>query len=62
MYRAYGIRQPWNNLADLQILAAQTLSLGLSEQTVITHRALFMARLGAATSADVIRIAVEDEF
>lgn len=33
--------------------------LGLSEQTVKMHRALLMDRLGAATTADAIRIAVE---
>jgi FixJ family two-component response regulator len=33
--------------------------LGVSEQTVKMHRALLMERLGAATSADAIRIAVE---
>lgn len=33
--------------------------LGLSEQTVKMHRALVMDRLGAATTADAIRIAVE---
>jgi PAS domain S-box-containing protein len=33
--------------------------LGLSEQTVKMHRALLMQRLGAATTADAIRIAVE---
>lgn len=33
--------------------------LGLSEQTVKMHRALLMGRLGAATTADAIRIAVE---
>lgn len=34
-------------------------SLGLSEQTVKMHRAVLMTRLGAATTADAIRIAVE---
>ncbi len=34
-------------------------TLGLSEQTVKMHRALLMIRLGAATTADAIRIAVE---
>jgi PAS domain S-box-containing protein len=34
-------------------------TLGLSEQTVKMHRALLMDRLGAATTADAIRIAVE---
>jgi FixJ family two-component response regulator len=34
-------------------------TLGLSEQTVKMHRALLMTRLGAATTADAIRIAVE---
>lgn len=34
-------------------------SLRLSEQTVKMHRALLMTRLGAATTADAIRIAVE---
>ncbi|MVZ97686.1 PAS domain-containing protein [Sphingorhabdus sp. IMCC26285] len=34
-------------------------SLSLSEQTVKMHRALLMTRLGAATTADAIRIAVE---
>jgi PAS domain S-box-containing protein len=34
-------------------------TLGLSEQTVKMHRALLMQRLGAATTADAIRIAVE---
>lgn len=33
--------------------------LGLSEQTVKMHRALLMDRLGAASTADAIRIAVE---
>lgn len=33
--------------------------LGVSEQTVKMHRALLMERLGAATTADAIRIAVE---
>lgn len=33
--------------------------LGLSEQTVKMHRALLMTRLGASTTADAIRIAVE---
>lgn len=33
--------------------------LGLSEQTVKMHRALLMDRLGASTTADAIRIAVE---
>lgn len=33
--------------------------LGLSEQTVKMHRALLMNRLGASTTADAIRIAVE---
>ena len=33
--------------------------LGLSEQTVKMHRAALMTRLGAATTADAIRIAVE---
>ncbi len=33
--------------------------LGLSEQTVKMHRALLMDWLGAATTADAIRIAVE---
>jgi FixJ family two-component response regulator len=35
------------------------LRLGISKQTVKMHRALLMERLGAATSADAIRIAVE---
>lgn len=34
-------------------------NLGLSEQTVKMHRAMVMKRLGAATTADAIRIAVE---
>ncbi len=34
-------------------------TLGLSEQTVKMHRALLMDRLGATTTADAIRIAVE---
>ena len=34
-------------------------TLGLSEQTVKMHRALLMNRLGASTTADAIRIAVE---
>ena len=34
-------------------------SLGLSEQTIKMHRAVLMTRLGAATTADAIRIAVE---
>ncbi len=34
-------------------------TLGLSEQTVKMHRALLMNRLGVATTADAIRIAVE---
>jgi FixJ family two-component response regulator len=34
-------------------------ALGLSEQTVKMHRALLMQRLGAATTADAIRVAVE---
>jgi PAS domain S-box-containing protein len=34
-------------------------TLGLSEQTVKMHRALLMTRLGATTTADAIRIAVE---
>ncbi len=34
-------------------------TLGLSEQTVKMHRALLMQRLGASTTADAIRIAVE---
>jgi PAS domain S-box-containing protein len=34
-------------------------SLGLSEKTVKMHRALLLERLGVATSADAIRIAVE---
>lgn len=34
-------------------------ALGLSEQTVKMHRALLMQRLGASTTADAIRIAVE---
>ncbi len=34
-------------------------TLGLSEQTVKMHRALLMIRLGASTTADAIRIAVE---
>ena len=34
-------------------------TLGLSEQTVKMHRALLMQRLGALTTADAIRIAVE---
>jgi len=33
--------------------------LGLSEKTVKMHRALLLAKLGAATSADAIRLAVE---
>lgn len=33
--------------------------LGVSEQTVKMHRALLMNRLGATTTADAIRIAVE---
>ena len=33
--------------------------LGLSEQTVKMHRAALLERLGAATTADAIRIAVE---
>jgi DNA-binding CsgD family transcriptional regulator len=33
--------------------------LNLSEQTVKMHRALLMVRLGANTTADAIRIAVE---
>ncbi len=33
--------------------------LGLSEQTVKMHRAALMPRIGAATTADAIRIAVE---
>lgn len=33
--------------------------LGLSEKTVKMHRALMLERLGAATSADAVRIAVE---
>jgi PAS domain S-box-containing protein len=35
------------------------LRLGLSEQTVKMHRALLMDRLGVATTAEAIRIAVE---
>jgi PAS domain S-box-containing protein len=34
-------------------------TLGLSEQTVKMHRAVLLARLGATTTADAIRIAVE---
>jgi PAS domain S-box-containing protein len=34
-------------------------TLGICEQTVKMHRALVMTRLGAATTADAIRIAVE---
>jgi PAS domain S-box-containing protein len=34
-------------------------SLGLSEQTIKMHRAVLMTRLGVATTADAIRIAVE---
>ena len=34
-------------------------TLGVSEQTVKMHRALVMDRLGVATTADAIRIAVE---
>ena len=34
-------------------------TLGVSEQTVKMHRALVMQRLGVATTADAIRIAVE---
>ena len=33
--------------------------LGLSEQTVKMHRAALLERLGAATTADAIRIAVQ---
>jgi hypothetical protein len=34
-------------------------SLGLSEKTVKMHRALLLERLGVATSADAVRLAVE---
>ena len=34
-------------------------ALGIAEKTVKMHRALLLERLGAATSADAIRIAVE---
>ncbi len=33
--------------------------LGIAEKTVKMHRALLLERLGVATSADAIRIAVE---
>lgn len=44
-----------NGLLNKQI----AYRLGLSEKTVKMHRALLIERLGVATSADAIRIAVE---
>lgn len=37
------------------------LRLGISEKTVKMHRAALLTKLGAATSADAVRIAVEAE-
>ncbi len=37
------------------------IRLGISEKTVKMHRAALLAKLGAATSADAVRIAVEAE-
>jgi hypothetical protein len=33
--------------------------LGINEKTVKMHRAALLTRLGAATSADAVRVAVE---
>ncbi len=44
-----------NGLPNKQIAA----ELGLSEKTVKMHRAILMDRLGTATTADMIRVAVE---
>ncbi len=44
-----------NGLLNKQIAA----ELGLSEKTVKMHRAILMDRLGTATTADMIRVAVE---
>lgn len=44
-----------NGLLNKQIAA----ELGLSEKTIKMHRAILMDRLGTATTADMIRVAVE---
>ena len=44
-----------NGLLNKQI----AYRLGISEKTVKMHRALLLERIGAATSADAIRTAIE---
>lgn len=52
------LEQMIHGYRNKQIAAA----LGIDEKTVKMHRARMLAKLGAATSADAIRIGVEAEF
>lgn len=49
------LREMSNGLLNKQI----AYKLGISEKTVKMHRSIMLERIGAATSADAIRIAVE---
>jgi PAS domain S-box-containing protein len=52
-------RQVLQEMATGHLNKQIAFNLGLSEQTVKMHRALLLQRLGVATTADAIRIAVE---
>lgn len=52
-------RQILERMAHGELNKQIAFSLGIAEKTVKMHRALLLERLGAATSADAIRIAVE---
>jgi PAS domain S-box-containing protein len=52
-------RQVLEQMATGHLNKQIAFNLGLSEQTVKMHRALLLQRLGVATTADAIRIAVE---
>jgi PAS domain S-box-containing protein len=52
-------RQILELMAQGQLNKQIAYVLGIAEKTVKMHRALLLERLGAATSADAIRIAVE---
>lgn len=52
-------REVLEHMAQGKLNKQIAYDLGLSEQTVKMHRAALLERLGAATTADAIRIAVE---
>lgn len=52
-------RQVLEAMAGGQLNKQIAFMLGIAEKTVKMHRALLLERLGVATSAEAIRIAVE---